>query len=404
MKRRSGMTLTEVLIAIFVLAIGLMGILALFPLGAMRMAQAIKDDRCGTLESNATSLMHSGFKDQMALSAPSQQPNRDPIFRNDFNTQPGQPNYYAGYPSGYPFSPMLYPNAPWYNTSPIGNTPPISALPPLLTNSPAPPANYNSAWPSYPVYIDMAGWFSNLNTPSQYLVGGHPLSMPRRSLRDVEQFRLANQVQAYNILLNRYTVLLDDLGFGPDGGTIVNPVPLAGNQTPWGTSAGPGVNFPNNASVQRDGRYSCALMVRRQQVSIDSQCEFSVVVYNGRSLSSPAAETVYQGTNILFNWQQTEVIINYAAMGMPRPKIRNGTWILDATMANMAGNQMVAEPHGFFYRVINVTEGNGALSLELQVPARATVSNNPFGLLIVMDNVAEVFERKMLTPNIAPGK
>jgi hypothetical protein len=403
MKRQSGTTLPEVLIAIFVLAIGLLGILSLFPLGAMRMAQAIKDDRCGTLESNETSLMHTGFKDQMALSAPSQQQSREPIFRNDFNPLPGQQFYYAGYPSGYPFSPMLYPNAPWAPQAgpPAGNTPPISALPPLLTSSPAPPANYNSSLPSYPVYLDLSGWFANSGTAQQYQVGGNQFSMPRRTLLAVEQLR---GTAAYNILLNRYTVLLDDLGFGPDGGVVVNPASLANPPTAWGTSAGPAVNFPNNTLVQRDGRYSCALMVRRQQVAIDSQCEMTVVVYGGRSISTPPAETVYQGTNILFNWQQTEVIINYAAMGLPRPKIRKGSWILDATMANLFNNQMVAEPHGFFYRVINVTEGNGALSLELQVPSRATVSNNPFGLLIVMDDVAEVFERKMLTPNIAPGK
>ncbi len=47
--RRGGFSLAEVLIAIFVLAIGMMGILALFPLGASQMAQAIKDERSAQL-------------------------------------------------------------------------------------------------------------------------------------------------------------------------------------------------------------------------------------------------------------------------------------------------------------------------------------------------------------------
>jgi hypothetical protein len=47
--RRSGATLIEVLVAIFVMAIGLMSLLALFPLGALRMSQAIQDDRCGNI-------------------------------------------------------------------------------------------------------------------------------------------------------------------------------------------------------------------------------------------------------------------------------------------------------------------------------------------------------------------
>src|SRR5476649_2280317 len=44
-KSRRGVTLTEVLIAMFVLAIGMMGVLALFPLGAAQMANAVKDER-----------------------------------------------------------------------------------------------------------------------------------------------------------------------------------------------------------------------------------------------------------------------------------------------------------------------------------------------------------------------
>src|SRR5207253_9862097 len=45
-QQRSGTTLVEVLVAIFVTAIGLLGLLALFPLGAVSLAQAIKDSRC----------------------------------------------------------------------------------------------------------------------------------------------------------------------------------------------------------------------------------------------------------------------------------------------------------------------------------------------------------------------
>ncbi len=46
---RRAFSLAEVLISMFVLAIGMMGILALFPLGAAQMAQAVKDERCAQL-------------------------------------------------------------------------------------------------------------------------------------------------------------------------------------------------------------------------------------------------------------------------------------------------------------------------------------------------------------------
>ena len=45
MKRRPGITLIEVLVAIFIMAIGLLALLTLFPLGALRMSQALQNDR-----------------------------------------------------------------------------------------------------------------------------------------------------------------------------------------------------------------------------------------------------------------------------------------------------------------------------------------------------------------------
>jgi hypothetical protein len=56
MSNRTGATLVEVLVAIFVMGIGLMALLALFPLGVFSMAQAIQDDRAAHSSANATSL------------------------------------------------------------------------------------------------------------------------------------------------------------------------------------------------------------------------------------------------------------------------------------------------------------------------------------------------------------
>lgn len=51
MRRRSGITLVEVLVAIFIMGVGLLAVLVLFPLGALNMARAIRADRamhCGS--------------------------------------------------------------------------------------------------------------------------------------------------------------------------------------------------------------------------------------------------------------------------------------------------------------------------------------------------------------------
>ena len=58
--RRTGITLLEVLAAIFVVGIGLLALLTLFPLGALEMAQAIKDDRAGKAAADAVALSEAG--------------------------------------------------------------------------------------------------------------------------------------------------------------------------------------------------------------------------------------------------------------------------------------------------------------------------------------------------------
>jgi hypothetical protein len=45
--------MVEVLMAMFIMAIGMMALMALFPLGAVSMAQALKDDRCASTASMA---------------------------------------------------------------------------------------------------------------------------------------------------------------------------------------------------------------------------------------------------------------------------------------------------------------------------------------------------------------
>src|SRR5262245_14192383 len=56
MPHRSGATLMEVLVAIFVTSIGLLGLLALFPLGVLNMARAVQDERAAQACRNAAAI------------------------------------------------------------------------------------------------------------------------------------------------------------------------------------------------------------------------------------------------------------------------------------------------------------------------------------------------------------
>src|SRR5262245_13344732 len=54
--RRTGATLVEVLVAIFVMGIGLLALLTLFPLGALSMYRAIQKDRAVQAEVSASAI------------------------------------------------------------------------------------------------------------------------------------------------------------------------------------------------------------------------------------------------------------------------------------------------------------------------------------------------------------
>ena len=55
-----GVALIEVLIAILIMGIGLLALLTLFPLGAIEMAQAIRDDRTAAVAADAVALGEAG--------------------------------------------------------------------------------------------------------------------------------------------------------------------------------------------------------------------------------------------------------------------------------------------------------------------------------------------------------
>jgi len=56
MKTRAGITLIEVLVAIFIMGVGMLAILVLFPVAALSMARAIRDDRASQCGQQAAAL------------------------------------------------------------------------------------------------------------------------------------------------------------------------------------------------------------------------------------------------------------------------------------------------------------------------------------------------------------
>ena len=68
--RRDGLTLVEVLVTIFILGIGLLAILTLFPLAAVNMARAVKDDRAYQLARQTDGLFRAYWKAEIVEKFP----------------------------------------------------------------------------------------------------------------------------------------------------------------------------------------------------------------------------------------------------------------------------------------------------------------------------------------------
>jgi hypothetical protein len=388
--RRAGIALSEVLIAIFVLALGLLGIATLFVVGALQSAQAIKDERTAATNYNAAAQARQMWKDALAVSSY----RRDPFLNAFRNPNASLNPDYTPYPSyGLREIPPSY----------------MSGLPQL-------PPTYTG--PSYPVFVDPVGWnnFANISADpamrywiaGSTQVGGSPqriLGIPRRSLRFLEYSQdnrgLYTQIMSpatRQILTSRFFIQLDDLAFGPDG------TPVGPNSNTSGQSG------PLTGEIQRDGRYSFAYFMKLNSARLPSMINLTVVVYSGRSPDGPSDETAYAAG---FTPGSTSVLLRYDPSTQRKPAIRKGQWILDSTMHMMDTNG-TPDPHGHFYRVVDITEVSATdIRLEIHTPALGSpqrlptfVSGNPanapIGFLVVMDHVSEVFDNGTITPETPP--
>ena len=308
--RREAATLVEVLVAIFLMGLGLLTLLTLFPLGALTMSQAIQDNWAAHAAANARALAnarafhHDPFVDGRSDGM-------------DLFADPG------------------------------------NGLPPADPDG-----------PSYPVFVDPFGYYLGWGT-----VGNMPGGIPRRSVAHLET--LDDPWQKYQLALRSF-VLQDDMKFH-------------NNRQNAGLPCRP------DGLVERYGQFSWAYLLRRPRTCEESVVDMQVVVYSGRNLQLPLGEAVYQG--VKFNPHTTLVRVDYS--GREKPDIRKGSWILDATLTSVpthSGTPAMPDPHGFFYRVVGVSDiSPTVVALELQEkPRKATRAE---GVLIVLDNVIEVFDK-----------
>lgn len=347
MTRRPGLSLTEVLVALFIMGIGTIAVLTLFPLGALNMAQALRDDRTTQSSAQAGAFFRwywQDAKDKPGIPAPV--PPAPPLSRLEQNE--------------FMFTAMDNPGMPGGVAIPQSGPP----------NTSGPP--------SYPIVVDPMGTEPRLGKGSQLFIGDNgngsgldQSSLGRRTLFQVSS--IANNSSRQTLAL-RVCSLLDGLGYLPTG---------AANNNPSTTN-----------QIDRDLRYNWLWVIRRPDNFQRFNVEMTVVVFDKRAhmFAPPGAETVHAPT-FAQPMLPPSAAFPGGVPGQTRltftnpdvPKVQKGGWLMDATVTTFdASNNVFVPPaapaggpgtragvrNANFYRVVSVTDNGAGVDVELEVPLK----------------------------------
>jgi prepilin-type N-terminal cleavage/methylation domain-containing protein len=305
MRNRPGITLIEVLVAIFIMSIGLLALLTLFPLGALRMSQALQNDRAASCASAGANIY-----DAFGI-------------RTD-----GQ---YDALPTG---------------TLPVGTpspfvTPPTAGFQYAAQNG-----------TGIPIFIDPNG----VNSGAGSSLGAS--TNPTPATPGIWRLSPSAAVMPALIpepgpttapLAARYFTLLDDMTFYTNGqpDTSSGVIPR-GDRYTWAYLLH---RSPPSSST---GVVDLQIVVYAGRSTALPSVETTYAATNP-TFVGPAPT------------QQTQVILTHPA-GQP-PTIRRGSWILDTSYDDQTTITPTFSVHGDFYRVISIsTIDNMHVNLELQDP------------------------------------
>jgi hypothetical protein len=366
--RRPGITLLEVLSAIFIAGIGLLSLLTLFPLGALKMVEALQDDRAALAGGNGKAIANAT------------------LMQLDPDVQAAMLN---------------------------GN---ISAtswpVPPLTSSQPFPVAATPTVdGPGYPVLVDPIGRLAYPAPPIsnfQYWVAGvvgvtPSAGTPYCGIPRVQGqwLKPSNGVSLTTTDYLKWCTLLDDINFNGDGNY-------------QGESSDPPVWAGGIGTMQRIERFSYAWLMRMPRAASPNVVDVSVLVFAGRSIDyvgTASQESAYQA---VFNAPANSVTIYAASAGAQPPDLRRGQWILDAS-ASVNATTNTLSVRGFFYRIVSVSDvaidpnnNTAYITVEVQTKLRGWIGGDPafaatpvavgpsvtgqLGTVMVFENLIEVFD------------
>lgn len=359
MTRRPGMTMTEVLVAIFVVAIGLAGVMSMVPFGAKQMSDALVADRATSHATTIDGMVRSYWKEKIV---------EDP--KQDNSPAPTPP---AAYLDREPFFVAL--DDPGRGLPRAGMT--------------------NEA--SYPVFLDPMGVVGRVGRGDQFWVGDSGgTNVPRRSMNGVQY-------------LSPYAPYLSPNGNpGPPPGTnVVNTRESSTALRMWSQADGfswnedsvPEKDLTTKTTMQREYRYNALAVIQRPSNSARYNATLKVVVFsNRRHMFYPTS-----GPEPVFN--NVSLTPGTTAIQLPATAdVQKGGWIMDGTVTVPSPTVPLIR-HANFYRVVSavdngaVVNGVAMVDIELHTPITRTDGrpDRYDATVVVLPGVAGVFERPALT-------
>jgi len=341
MTRRPGLTLVETLVAMFVAALGMIGILTLFPLGALQMGQALKDGRTAQAAQEADGMLRWYFA-KYELSSSAQSPILLAFDRADGLTN----------------------NTQW--------------------------ASATTGTPSFPVYIDPLGAVAP--SPGNKTRVADLQTLPRRTLTEPT---VSGSTLTYPSLLNtnsrilRFSMLQDDLTFSDSktGAPASAAVVERGGRYTWAWL----VQRPDNS---RRGSIDLKVVVYDQRAPFYAN-DLSETRYPSLADVNNSAKQVRMTPGL------TSLTVPYTGV---RPPLSKGRWVCDATFAAGTQPLRHANFYRVV-SVNEETPGQLILELETPIrrsDGRNTEADFYNGTLVILNGVADVFDRPAIVMADAP--
>ncbi len=339
MTRRTGTSLIEVLVTIGILGVGLISVIALFPMAAITMGQALRDDRTATCATTADGYI------------------RDVHFRNVVEqTTPTEPYFYAMDGNQTDGKTPLTGSA-------LGTSLPTQQLSNPTATTPILPDQH----PSYPVFVDPMGIAASGGSAvgDLGLFAGSSFAIPRVTLQTVLSLPAAQQ----NPLALRLCSQMDGLTYNDDA-------------------------VAQSGASMRELRYNWLWVLQRPTNSDRTTTTCKVVVFDRRVYlyKPPGSEAVYSTS---FVPGQTSVVIPNTA------DVRKGSWVMDGTI--IADPNFPIRHANFYRVLSTSDDGiNYTLELNTPITRLDGQTTAYTGNLVVMPGVADVYERPPLSGTVGP--